>query len=183
MKMTFDDELQALLLLRSLPDSWEILMVSLSNSAPNGVGTMSQLTGSLLNKETRRKLLGSSSHSEALVTERRGRSKSQKPSKYDRSRGRSKSENQILRKEIECYNYHKKGYIKRECRKFKKEQEKEKDNKEDKSTVTVITDGEVIIVYDDNFIGLACDNTSWLVDSGASLHVTPRADFFIILHI
>ena len=40
------------------------------------------------------------------------------------------------------------------------------------------SDGEVIIVYDDNFVGLACDNTSWLVDSGASFNVTPRADFF-----
>jgi len=40
------------------------------------------------------------------------------------------------------------------------------------------SDGEVIIVYDDNFIGLPCDNTSWLVDSGASFYFTPRADFF-----
>ena len=24
------------------------------------------------------------------------------------------------------------------------------------------SDGEVIIVYDENFVGLACDNTSWL---------------------
>jgi len=71
----------------------------------------------------------------------------------------------------------KEGTHKRECRKFKKEQEKEKDNKEDKSTVAATSNGEVIIVYDDNFVGLTCDNTSWLVDSGACFHVTPRADF------
>ena len=35
MKMVLDDELQALLLLSSLPDSWETLVVSLSNSTPH----------------------------------------------------------------------------------------------------------------------------------------------------
>ncbi|BBH02116.1 hypothetical protein Prudu_012586 [Prunus dulcis] len=36
MKMVLDDELQALVLLSSLPDSWDTLVVSLSNSAPQG---------------------------------------------------------------------------------------------------------------------------------------------------
>ena len=54
MKITFDDELQALLLLSSLPESWETLVVTVSNSAPDGVVTMSQVTSSLLNEETRR---------------------------------------------------------------------------------------------------------------------------------
>jgi hypothetical protein len=34
-KLALDDEVQALLVLSSLPDSWETLVVSLSNSAPN----------------------------------------------------------------------------------------------------------------------------------------------------
>ena len=37
MKLIIDNELQALLLMSSLPNSWETLVVSLSNSAPNGV--------------------------------------------------------------------------------------------------------------------------------------------------
>ena len=37
MKLVIDDELQVLLLLSSLPDSWETLIVSLSNSTPNGI--------------------------------------------------------------------------------------------------------------------------------------------------
>ena len=41
------------------------------------------------------------------------------------------------------------------------------------------SDGEIIIVYDDNFVGLTCDNTSWLVNSGASSNVISRANFFI----
>ena len=41
MKITFDDEFQSLLLLSSLPESWETLVVTVSNSAPDGVVTMS----------------------------------------------------------------------------------------------------------------------------------------------
>jgi hypothetical protein len=58
MKMTLDDELQALLLLSSLPDSWETLVVSLSNSTPDGKLTIANVSSSLLNEETRRKASG-----------------------------------------------------------------------------------------------------------------------------
>ena len=58
MKLVIDDKLQALLLLSSLPDSWETLVVSLSNSAPNGVLQLAMLKDSLLNEETKRKDTG-----------------------------------------------------------------------------------------------------------------------------
>ena len=54
-KMTLDDELQALLLLSSLPDSWETLVVSLNNCAPNSVLSLSTIKESMFNEETRRK--------------------------------------------------------------------------------------------------------------------------------
>ena len=57
MKMIIDDELQALLLLSSLLDSWETLVVSLSNSASNGVLQFAMVKDSLF-KETRRKDMG-----------------------------------------------------------------------------------------------------------------------------
>uniref|UniRef100_A0A2N9EH16 Integrase catalytic domain-containing protein n=1 Tax=Fagus sylvatica TaxID=28930 RepID=A0A2N9EH16_FAGSY len=58
MNLVVDDELQALLLLSSLPDSWETLVVSLSNSAPNGVLQLAMVKDSLFNEETRRKDMG-----------------------------------------------------------------------------------------------------------------------------
>ncbi|CAO2834889.1 unnamed protein product [Amaranthus hypochondriacus] len=64
-KMSLDDELQALLLLSSLLESWDTLFVSLSNSAPGGKLTMESVKASLLNEKTRRKEMGSSNHSEA----------------------------------------------------------------------------------------------------------------------
>ena len=40
MKINLDDEVQALLLLSSLPGSWNTFVVSLSNSAPDGKLTL-----------------------------------------------------------------------------------------------------------------------------------------------
>ena len=55
MKIILDDELQELLLLGFLLDSWEILVMSVSNSAPNGKLTLDMVTNRLRNKESRRK--------------------------------------------------------------------------------------------------------------------------------
>ena len=173
MKILFDDELQALLLLSSLPESWETLVVTVSNSAPDGIVTMSQVTSSLLNEETRRKSSGSC-HFETLVMEKRGRSKSRTPHNHDKSRGASSS-----RKNIECHYCHKKGHIKRECRKLKRDQKKEKgDEKKQEDTTAITSDGDIIIVCDDGCVNFMCHESSWVIDSGASFHVTSRADFF-----
>ena len=80
MKLELDDEVQTLLLLSSLPNSWETLVVSLSNSTPNGVITVNMVKYNMFNEKARRKELGISSNTKALVTERQGRSKSKKPS-------------------------------------------------------------------------------------------------------
>ena len=94
MKLELDDEVQVLLLLSSLPDSWETLVVFLSNSTQNGVITINMVKNNMFNDEARRKELGISYNIEALVIERQMRSKSRKPSSnynHDKSRGKSKS--------------------------------------------------------------------------------------------
>ena len=53
--MFVDDELQALLLLSSLPESWDTLVVSLTNSAPEGKLSMDMVKVALLHEEARRK--------------------------------------------------------------------------------------------------------------------------------
>jgi len=53
--MNIDDELQTLLLLSSLLESWDILVVTLSNSALDGKLSMDNVTDSLLNEESIRK--------------------------------------------------------------------------------------------------------------------------------
>uniref|UniRef100_A0A2N9FMC5 Integrase catalytic domain-containing protein n=1 Tax=Fagus sylvatica TaxID=28930 RepID=A0A2N9FMC5_FAGSY len=74
MNLVVDDELQALLLPSSLSDIWEILVVSFSNSAPNGVLQLAMVKDNLFNEETRRKDVGKD-NAHALVTKNRGRTR------------------------------------------------------------------------------------------------------------
>lgn len=93
LNLKWDDEVQVLLLFSSLPDSLETMVVSVSNSAPNGVLTMIIAKEAVMNEEFRRKEQGIIYDFQALVTEkkeRRGRSKSKGPhNRIDKSRGRS----------------------------------------------------------------------------------------------
>ena len=99
----FDDEIQGLFLLGSLPDSWETFRMSLSNSASDGVLSMDLVKSSVLNEEMRRKSQDSSLESGVLVTESRGRNMNRYSGNRDKSRSNSK-------KDIECYNCGKKGH-------------------------------------------------------------------------
>lgn len=55
MKMVLEDEMQALLLLSSLLNSRDTLVISMRNSASDGKLTMDMVKDSLLNEEARRK--------------------------------------------------------------------------------------------------------------------------------
>jgi hypothetical protein len=92
MKIIFEDEVQALLRLGSLPDSWETLKVTLCNIAPNGVVTWNLVKTKVLNEEILRiaEKGSASSSTDMLLTESWGRSQSRYPKK-GATKGRSKS--------------------------------------------------------------------------------------------
>ncbi|KAK8705155.1 hypothetical protein V6N13_048763 [Hibiscus sabdariffa] len=73
-EMKIYDELQALLLLSFLPESWDILVVTLSNSTPIGKLITDTVSDSLMNEEARRKERGLPSQSKANLMENRGKS-------------------------------------------------------------------------------------------------------------
>ncbi|KAI5315217.1 hypothetical protein L3X38_044393 [Prunus dulcis] len=182
MKMVLDDELQALVLLSSLPDSWDTLVVSLSNSAPQGVLTLDIVKENMFNEEARRKEQGVVAESEALVLEYRGRTNNRKFHRRDKSKGRSRDGSRgrsKTRKDLECYHCGGIGHMKRECRLFKREQDRGNENSDARHTTATTFDGnEVIILCGDGFVNLSSQDTCWIVDSGASFHVTSRRDFF-----
>ena len=160
MKMNLDDEIQASFLLSSLPESWETLVVTVSNPAPNEKLTIDLVKESLLNEDARRKEMGESS-SRVLMTEKKrkekGRSQSKNPRgnfKRDSSSGRSKSR---PRRNITCFHCNKPGHIKRECRIWKREHD-EADKKE-KETNVVTNDGDTVVVYDDDCVNLVCQDS------------------------
>ena len=74
MKMVMDDEMQALLLLCSLPNNQETFIVTISNSNPNGALSMELVKENLFNEETRRKVY-ETENAQVLIIESRERNK------------------------------------------------------------------------------------------------------------
>ena len=180
MEVVLDEEMQAMLLLSSLPDSWETLVISVSNSTPDGKLTMTQVTGSLLNEETRRKASGVD-QPQALVHETRGRSKSRKPNDQGKSSARSKSRGHS-KGSFECYYCGKKGHMKRNCRSYisdKKEGKIKETHHKEETTATITSTDEVVILCDgDQCLHVDDNEIEWVIDTGASYHATPRRDLF-----
>ncbi|KAJ4718977.1 Retrovirus-related Pol polyprotein from transposon TNT 1-94 [Melia azedarach] len=177
MNIKFEDEVQGLWLLGTLPDSWETFRMSLSNSALDGIITMELAKNSVLNEEDRRKSQGSS-QSDILIIEKRGRSKSRGPKNRDKSKSKT---NKFAN--VECYYCGLKGHIKKYCRQLKRDNKKDKrkekknDDSSDDDRVATVTD-DFLIMYDDDVVNLMCHETSWVIDSGASIHATSRKEFF-----
>ena len=96
-KFPLDDAMLALLLLCTLPDTWENLVVSLITSFQEENLSLQVLKTSILNEETRKKDKGVLSQSEANVAEHpgRGRSKQRSPQGRDKSHARSKSRGKL----------------------------------------------------------------------------------------
>ena len=171
MKLVIDDELQVLLLLNSLLDNWETLVVSLSNSAPNGVLQLAMVKNSLLNEETRRKDMGKDI-AHALVIENRGTSKS----RSSKGQGKSKSQSESKAK-FKCFYYDKEGHIKRNCKAWKNKQKEDKNQKkvDDENTVAVIMlEDEVLAIGQDDCCTVSNPYVEWVIDSVALYHITPR---------
>lgn len=132
-----------------------------------------------LNEEMRRKAQGSSSQSEVLITENRGKSQ-KRELKGSREKSRSKSKSRY--KNVECYYCNKPRHIQKNCflwkkdNKGKKGKQKEKDHDDDR--VATATCGDLVILSDHELINLVSDESMWIIDSGATLHVTPMKEFF-----
>ena len=101
----FDDKLKAIFLLMTLPNSWETLVVSLSNN-PNL--RFDVLRGSMLNEQIRRKASGE------------GRTE-KKSENVQRNRSKSKG-----KAEVTCYQCGRKGHKKSDCTYYKPEFERKK---------------------------------------------------------
>ena len=74
MGVKLDDEILALWLLKTLPDSWETFRVSLTNAVPKGIVNTEYIKSGVLNEEMRQRTQGASSHLEVLMVDR-GRTK------------------------------------------------------------------------------------------------------------
>ncbi|KAL2226309.1 UNVERIFIED_CONTAM: Retrovirus-related Pol polyprotein from transposon TNT 1-94 [Sesamum indicum] len=94
--IVFDDEVKALILLSSLPDSWDVVVTSVSTSSGKEKMKFDNIRDMMLNEETRRRQTGGSSGS-ALHTKSRGRPGTR--GTYcgrSKSRGKNKGKKEML---------------------------------------------------------------------------------------
>ncbi|GFZ06608.1 hypothetical protein Acr_18g0007780 [Actinidia rufa] len=170
--LQFDDEMQALLLLSSLPESWETLVGSLSNSAPNGKLTTSMVMNALFNEEARRREMGSTdqSESQALVSEgsrERGRGQGRG---HHRGTEKGRWRSQARGRTVRCFYCDQEGHIKRDCPKYKAQ-----DQSSDTAATAVMADDdeiEVLLAASDN------GKSYWVLDSGSAYHLCRDREVF-----
>ena len=70
--------------------------------------------------------------------------------------------------------------MKMDCYKMKNKQSRRDDdsNEERVATTTDKTSKELCIIYEEDVVNIASHETSWVIDSGAFIHVTSRICFF-----
>lgn len=170
----FDDEVNGLILLNTLPESWESFRSTTINSSPGGQVTLEIAKNRIFEEEKRMRALGvfSQPDTQALVMENRGRSKTREPrGRGGRSRSKSKSG-------VKCYHCGQLGHMKRNCYLLKG---KDKKKVEDSNTTAVASTsgGDVTLLCDR---GECChvenSDAEWIIDSGASYHCVPKREYF-----
>ncbi|KAI3816312.1 hypothetical protein L1987_16005 [Smallanthus sonchifolius] len=146
----FDDEVQALLLLSSLPDSWSGTVTDVTSTSKSSKFTFEKMRDLILGEDARRRGSGESSSS-LLSTEARGR-KNQRESRQSKRRSVSKA-----RKDVVCWNCNEVGHFRNQCSKQKKEINSAGDYNDDDDALVCSVESSV---------------DSWVMDSGASFHAT-----------
>lgn len=164
-EINFDDEVKALILMSSLPDSWDSVVVAISSSRGSEKVKFDEIRDIILSESIRKREIEDSSGS-ALSVDQRGRSKSKGQSTHDRSKSRGKSPRKS--KGVVCWNCGEKGHIRTECKKPKKKQ-----NHNDNDSVNSAEDvGDALILSVDSPL------ESWILDSGASFHSSSSKELF-----
>ncbi|GJT67256.1 retrovirus-related pol polyprotein from transposon TNT 1-94 [Tanacetum coccineum] len=108
----FDDEVQALLLLSSLPESWSGTVTAVSGSTGSTKLKFDNIRDLILGEDLRRKTSGEYSNS-LLSAEDKGMGRKQdRGQKHNRSRSKSKKRGQSKNmQDITCWNCNQKGYF------------------------------------------------------------------------
>ena len=153
----------------SLPDSWDNLIVSIGSSIQVTL-KFDEIVSSLLSEEMRQKNMDNHSmDSLSIKGHPQERNQNKGSSGRSKSKGRSKSPRKGIRK---CWKYSKDGNYKKDCR--YKNVEKAKGS-EDTPPIELKTSseegGDVYL----SSMGNHSERDIWLIDSGASCHMTPHS--------
>ena len=137
---------------------------------------------SLLNKEARRKDREPRTNSKALVTEsdmNRGRGRNRSPQNWEKLGTRSKYGGRPT-----CFYYDKPGHFQKNCRHFRRDKgganagEPKKISEKRGTSAIATSEEELMLITEERELHLVSDETTWVVDSGASYHLTPDRKCF-----
>ena len=92
-----------------------------------------------------------------------------------RSTSRSRNDS---KKDFSSRYYGGPNHYERDCRKKKRDQKNGTTNDKKNDFMIATCDGNIIIVCDDPCDSLTCQQTDWVIDSGASYHITPHREMF-----
>ena len=160
-EIDFDDEIRALIILASLPNSWEAMRMAISNSTEKKKLKYNDIRDLILTKEIRRRNAGETSRSDsALNLETRGRGNNRN-SNRDRSKSRNSNRNKSKSRsgqQVQYWNCGKIGHFRNQCKSPKKKNEDDFAN-----VVTEEVQDALLLVVDSPL-------DDWVLDSGPSFH-------------
>jgi hypothetical protein len=163
------DEDKCIILLCSLPDSWDSLVVAIGSTTT--ALKFDEVVSSLLLEDMRWKNMeGQSTNTLFSRVRSQERNRSKFSSGISKSKGRSKSSGKFVKV---CWRCGKEGHYNKQCR---SKVEKKKGYEESPSTEEKTSKAEGGDVY------LASSSThanheAWLVESGASFHMNPHREW------
>jgi hypothetical protein len=170
--ITIAEEDKCITLLCSLPDSWDNLVVAIG-STTQSILKYEDVVASLLFEEMRQKNMDGHSTNALFV---RGCTQDRNPGKSlggtYKSTSRSKSPGKSLRKYQKCG---KTGHYNKDHKSNKVEKPKGSDSTFSTETKTSAEEGGDVYLAS---IGTHVDHDVWLIDSGASYHMTPHKEWF-----
>ena len=159
-EVKYVDEDKALVLLHSLPKSYETFVDILQHD--RDTLTLHDVIGALNSKELQQKVEGKNIAGDVLSVKSR-------PDRRDpRQRRRYRSRSKNSRKIIKCYHCHEKEHIKKNCPK-KKKKFLERNNSEISSSICEFDYDSVdaLVMFE------KADKEVWILDLGCSFHMSP----------
>jgi hypothetical protein len=170
--ITIAEEEKCITLLCSFLDSWDNLVVAIGSTTQSTL-KYEDVVASLLSEEMRQKIMDGHSTNALFV---RGRTQDRNPSKplgwRSKSMGRSKSPGKSLRKFWKCG---KTRHYKKDCKSKKVEKPKGLDSTSSIEEKTSTKEGGDVYLASTS---THADYDVWLIDLGASYHMTPHREWF-----